>query len=292
MSEKINKTFQEIFNRVPFPILRAAKLLYRYPRYSRALKEGRLKYAEFLGKYTHNILFVAGLPKSGTTWLENMLTGFPGYTIIPDPAITVHDYRFGGTHHYDIDPKYFNDLKNALALVKIHAHGSRHNIDLLHDAGIPYCIMYRDLRDAAVSYVYYVKRTPWHPEYPVYKQLDIKTGLYCFGQKLLPEWRDWVQGWLVNRDPEKSLVLRYEDLLKDSEMEFLKVAEFYDLPNARVKDIVERNKFTKLRGKSSFYRKGSSGDWRNHFDHQISDLYKSQISSFLIEHGYESDENW
>ncbi len=34
-------------------------------------------------------------------------------------------------------------------------------------ADVKYVIMYRDLRDVAVSHYYYAKQTPWHPEYTV-----------------------------------------------------------------------------------------------------------------------------
>jgi len=39
----------------------------------------------FRGMYTykHPIIFIAGLPKSGTTWLRTMLANLPGYNIRP-----------------------------------------------------------------------------------------------------------------------------------------------------------------------------------------------------------------
>ncbi len=292
MAENLSPCVRTIIKYLPFCILRTAKIGYRNPRYHFALKKSRKAYHTYGNLYTHNVLFVAGLPKSGTTWLENMLAGFSGYTIVPDPHITIHDYKFGGTHHYDISPEYLDSLNRSLALVKIHAHGSSHNIKLLNERHIPYCIMYRDLRDAAVSYVCYVQRTPWHPEYPIYKNLDLKAGLYHFGKTLLPEWRDWVVNWLENRDPERSIVLKYEDLLKDNEKEFLRLVNFYNLPQDKIIDIVEANKFSKVKSKSSFFRKGGSGDWKNHFDDRISDLFKSQIGDFLIDQKYESDRKW
>ena len=292
MAENINKELQKIIKYSPPLLLRCAKRLYRYPRFFIALNRGRKNYKKYGGLYKYNIIFVAGLPKSGTTWLENMLVDYPGYTIIPDPEVTLFDYKYGGTEYYQIDPKYFHRLNEALALVKIHAHGSFHNINLLHEHKIPYCIMYRDLRDAAVSYVHYVKRTPWHPQYSIYKDLSIQEGLYFFGHKYLEIWRDWVEGWLRNRDPLRSLVLKYENLLNNSEAEFRRVVEFYNLPLDRVKGIVSDNEFSNMQSRGSFFRKGASGDWRTYFDKSSSEIYKSKIGDFLIEHGYETDYGW
>ncbi len=42
----------------------------------------------------------------------------------------------------------------------------------------------------------------------------------------------------------------------------------------------------------SHYRKGQTGDWKNHFYPELKDIFKKRYSSLLIELGYEKDENW
>lgn len=180
MAEQISKRTYQILNLFPHPVLKFLKLNYRHYRFKKAFKEGRLPFKQYGHIYPNRMLFVAGLPKSGTTWLESMLNSFHGYTIIPDPEITKWEYEHGESHRFELSIKYFKEIKGSLALVKVHCHGSQNNINILKQLNIMYCIMYRDLRDAAVSYVFYVKRTTWHPEFPLYKNMDIKAGLKHF----------------------------------------------------------------------------------------------------------------
>lgn len=63
---------------------------------------------------------------------------------------------------------------------------------------------------------------------------------------------------------------------------------------------VYENRFAKLaegRGQGqedvrSHYRKGTPGDWRNHFKEQHKDYFKEHYGDLLIKLGYEEDENW
>lgn len=292
MAEQISKQLYRLTKYIPFPVLRRAKLAYRYHRFHAALEEGRAACLQVGGGYKNKILFVAGLPKSGTSWLETMLGAYPGYTIIPNPEITVFEFQHGGSEGLDLDQGYFDKISDTLALVKVHVHSSDSNLSLLRRLDIPYCVMYRDLRDAAVSYVHYVKRTHWHPAYPDYKSLSIREGLEHFGKTLLPVWRDWVAGWEQKRDPSRSVVLRYEDLLADPAGQFRRVVDLFDLPVADVETIIGQSAFDKLQTKGSFFRKGVSGDWLNSFDDDLSALYKEIIGEFLVTYGYEKSLDW
>jgi hypothetical protein len=64
--------------------------------------------------------------------------------------------------------------------------------------------------------------------------------------------------------------------------------------------IVRQNSFETLTGgrkegeenSSSFFRKGTSGDWKNHFTSEIKEQFKSIVGDQLISLGYEEDLNW
>jgi hypothetical protein len=292
MTEQISKSTFQILKLLPHPVLKFLKLNYRHYRFKKALNHGRKAARQIGYRYPNRILFIAGLPKSGTTWFENMLSAFPGYTIIPDPEITKWDYKHGGTHRFELSMKYFDDIKDALALVKIHCHGSRNNVNILQRLGIRYCIMYRDLRNAAISYTFYVKRTPWHPEFPVYKGKDIKSSLLHFANTLLPEWLDWVVGWQNNRDKSSSIVIKYEGLLDDTATVFKNVVSLYGLPTDNIDRIVQKHEFSMMKKRGSFFRKGGSDDWKNYFDEEIKTVFKNRVGDFLIHEGYEQNFHW
>jgi hypothetical protein len=252
--------------------------------------------------YKHPILFVAGLPKSGTTWMERMLSSYSGYQKIMIPEAIEYEVRSRGSHDFELPPDLFERLSNMLAVLKLHVHGSPQNTDVLREANVPYLIMYRDLRDVAVSHVFYVQRTPWHPEHPDYKGLSIEEGLRHFGETLLPEFVEWIRSWHANRDLENSLVVRYEDLLADTTATFRKVARLFELPDDRdtIQSIVDEHRFENLSegrsrgedGDDSFFRKGVSGDWKNHFIPELKTLYKENAGQALIDFGYETDLDW
>lgn len=252
--------------------------------------------------YPYTCLFVAGLPKSGTSWLESMLASFPGYTRVMIPEAIDHERRHGGTHDFDLPEGLFYRFDHRLAVLKLHARGSDWNVRLLDEAGLPYTVMYRDLRDVAVSYYFYVCRTPWHPDHPNYRNLDVEEGLLRFARTLLPEYVQWIRRWRKERDEEKSRIVRYEDLLKDTESVFRAVTNLYNLKaNAgEISRIVDAHRFNRMSGgrgrgnqdRSSFFRKGVSGDWKKHFTSSVTKVFKEKAGQALVDFGYEEDENW
>lgn len=271
----------------------------RYRAQAKACREGFEQYGD---RYPRPVLFIAGLPKSGTTWLEKMVSSFPGYHELLIPDVAAHEMRAGGSHDYDLPEDMFGRFENMLVLTKMHVHGSEHNVRLLHEAGVPYVVLFRDLRDVAISNFYYVRNTPWHPEHPHYRGLALTEGLKVFAERTLAAYADWVRSWDANRDPQRSVVLRYEQMLDGALGAIKQVAAVFELPGSdqELAQIVDRHSFKRMsggrdRGHSAdgqFVRKGVAGDWVNHFDGPLRDLYKQKIGQFLIDYGYERDLNW
>lgn len=281
---------------------RAAKRVAVHPRYWSQRAACRRGFREHADKYPQKVLFVAGLPKSGTTWLEKMISSYPGFHDLLIPDVAAHELRTGGSHDYELPDGMFDRFDGLLALTKMHVHGSAHNAEVLRKAGVRYVVLYRDLRDVAISHFYYVLQTPWHAEYPVYRGMDLETGLEKFAERTLPEYAEWVRLWESNRDPERSVALRYEDMLSDAVGAMTRVAQLFELDSSRetVERIVEENSFKRLSAgrdqgqasEKSFFRKGVAGDWQNQFTPRLREVYKGVIGEFLIETGYERDLSW
>lgn len=271
-------------------------------RYRAQLNACRAGFKEHGSKYTQRVLFVAGLPKSGTTWLEKIVSSYPGFSEVLIPEVTRHELATGGSHDFDLPADTFTRFKDMLVLTKMHVHGSMNNARVLRDSGIPYVVLFRDLRDVAVSNYFYVRNTPWHPEHPYYKGKSVEDGLGVFAARTLLPYADWVRSWQANRDPQRSTILRYEDMLADTVGCLTRVAKTFELPGDEraLAELAERFSFKRMSGgraqgqadPSRFVRKGVAGDWVNHFTPRLRDIYKEAIGDFLIEYGYERDTNW
>src|ERR1043165_8355722 len=112
---------------IPHFIAPMAKRIVAYSRYYAQLKRCRSRYYLHKEKYKQNILFVAGLPKSGTTWLEKMLCSFPGFSDVMIPEAVSYEQRHKESHTFEFPENLFDRFKNTLAVLKLHAHGSLHN---------------------------------------------------------------------------------------------------------------------------------------------------------------------
>jgi hypothetical protein len=231
-----------------------------------------------------------------------MLSSYRGYQHVTIPEAIEYELRTGGSHDFELPADLVDRFSEALVVSKLHVHGSTHNARLLHEAEVPYVVLYRDLRDAAVSHYFYVRRTPWHPEYDDYKDLNVEEALSHFGRTLLPDFVDWMRSWRERRDPDLSLELRYEDLLDDTEGELKAVASHFGLDDSppTIERIVAEHRFENMsdgrsRGEEdehSFARKGVAGDWRTYFTDQAKKLFKRRAGQALIDFKYESDLEW
>lgn len=248
------------------------------------------------------MIFIAGLPKSGTSWLKKMICTYQGYQEVMIPEANTYEINNGGSHDFDLPEDTFTRFKNKLVVLKLHVHGSPHNFNLLKNNNIPFVVIYRDLRDVAVSYYFYVKQTPWHPQYNIYKNLTVEEGLQYFAHNLLSEYVEWIESWTKIADNSLKLILRYEDLLSHPEIELLKIAKHCGLDDSseKIEEIVKINSFSNLSGgrdkgnesSNSFFRKGIAGDWKNYFTPTLKDIYKEKIGNFLVEFNYEKDLSW
>ncbi|MHC4428871.1 MAG: sulfotransferase domain-containing protein [Planctomycetota bacterium] len=284
---------------LPPPAAKLAKRVAVRPRYwtqARACRQGWQRYGD---RYPRQLVFIAGLPKSGTTWLERMVASYPGFHELLIPEVAAWELATGGSNDYELPDDFFSRFESMLVISKMHVHGSPHNVELLKRAGVRYAVLFRDLRDVAVSHYFYVRNTPWHPEHSVYARLSVTDGLAEFATRSLAAWAGWVRSWHENLDGDLGLIVRYENLLDDAAGVMTALAEHFELDSSpqTIERIVEEQRFERLaagrrRGQertSSFFRKGVAGDWRNHFTPQLTEMYTRVLGDFLVEFGYEKD---
>lgn len=175
------------------------------------------------------------------------------------------------------------------------------------------CVI-RDGRDVMVSLYYYsyfkneldntrlVERTC--RDLPVTDPWDIESNLprfieYKFSNKGYPRfnWSEFVDSWL----PSSAIIVRYEYLLRDAQLEMSKVIQALGKPFSQdlISRVVEKYSFynqAKRRpgeeSPNSFLRKGIAGDWKNVFTMEAKEVFNHYAAKSLIKAGYEVDDSW
>jgi hypothetical protein len=253
-----------------------------------------LEWALYHRRYRQNVVFIAGLPKSGSTWLRDMFVSLPGFYSFQPAHITPTDHN--------LHPDTFRACDHLLAVVKLHTYWSPQNEAILRQEGLRYVIIYRDIRDAAVSWYYFVTNVREnHYLRPVVGTMSFEEGLHYYIDNFLASEVRWIRDWRAHRDPAMSVELTYERLRADTIRLFGETARFVcgDIPQAVIERAVRLNAFERKSGRKpgqedpkAFARKGISGDWRNKFTPEHKARFKAIAGELLIELGYERDMNW
>lgn len=247
-----------------------------------------------------NLIFIAGLPKSGTTWLAQLLQEIPGY----QPAYVYDPDECSSLHNICID--IFSHIpKNGHYIMKLHTHYSPENMQVLDKFNINPIVMYRDLRDQCVSRYFHALNDPTHRHYALYNSLSKDEGMTHNLETALEYYLSWIENWLteINKQPNRFYEVRYEALRENPSRTLFGILNFYgiNLPEEKIEGIVQKvasqtkfdlkQNFQKKHNKSTA-RKGIIGDWRNHFNEEHIRYFKEKSGQHLIKLGYEKDLNW
>ena len=174
-----------------------------------------------------------------------------------------------------------------------------------------FMVVIRDLRDAAVSWYFSIKHSHGKVDDKAgddlinnyrrrFQELSIQDGLALAVEERLDPMANIQLTWL-NASSNRHLLLRYEDLIRDEHAAFNRMFDFAGVTadaESRTKAIEAEsfaNRSGRARGQediTSHHRKGVSGDWRNHFDDRLKEIFKEKFGQTLIDTGYESGFDW
>lgn len=166
-------------------------------------------------------------------------------------------------------------------------------------------VVIRDLRDALVSGYFSIRYThPTHMKHIVELRARLESRTVEDGLIFLfDDFTDMCAAvqvtWMESGDP----MLRYEDLLLDDVNLLEKVLlDHCGLPVARsvLREAIEASRFERLSGgrplgredRTSHFRKGTPGDWQNHFTPKVTAAFKERFGDVLIYAGYEKNKDW
>lgn len=226
-------------------------------------------------------IFIAGYPKSGNTWVQNLITGalfgidtafLPDsltQEVIPDVHIKVFYKRFFETCFFKTHDLPNKNMKRVVHLV-------------------------RDGRDVMASY------------YAMNKALDIDCTLddmIIKGQELFPsKWHIHTRKWLENPFGAEIILVKYEDLIENPEKELKRILDFANIN--RSEDIISRsvkgNSFEEMRKKEESYgwdnkswntdkkfiRKGKIGAFKTEIPSHLISYFQKESQLELNQLGY------
>lgn len=226
-------------------------------------------------------IFLVGYPRSGSTWLQNLLVGIefglnPQYT--PDSLVQdlIPDIYYKQYYRRYVTPMYF----------KSHS---------LPDPGYHKVIyLIRDGRDALVSYYHYLKIVKGQAEL-----MDMINDRDLFPS----QWHKHVSAWTLNPFHAEILLIRYEDMVLNPLIQLNRICGFIgrERNQSFLKDIANNTTFSKMREKENrsgwdqsrnwpkyehFIRRGVIGSHKDEMPDKVLKLFTKRSQEMLQLYGY------
>lgn len=234
-------------------------------------------------------VFLVSYPRSGNTWVRFHLANLTRYNLG--------------------EPVDFHSVHQAIPAIEIEAHR-----EMLKTMPPPRLIKSHNLCDSRLRRVIYILRDG----------RDVMISYYCYltgirrfegsfldflGKRDLYPclWHEHVESWLQCTSQSELLLIRYEDLIRQPEIELEKMARFAGLPCDRERlrwaisnsTLDAMRRVEKEKGRAfgptqgfEFVRKGIVGDWQNYFDSTHKEVFKSYANQTLLRLGYVDSEDW
>lgn len=252
-------------------------------------------------------VFVTSYPKSGTTWVRELL-----WQIYNDGAIS--DVHLGSRVFWlEAHPL----LSKRQSERPESSPDSKPVIDLLPSprllvSHLPYDVIPKGKDDSTTCKYIYIARNPKDVAVSLYHfslsfepdsglTCDILGKLFLQGKLYYNLWSDHVLGWWKHRNDPNVLFLKYEDLKKDLVSSIRAITEFLNKPLSEevIQRIAHQCSFEGMAKNPasyqvfpnvdaiSFLRKGDIGDWKNHLTAELNEQFETEIVAKAREHGLE-----
>ncbi|CAO2608061.1 Sulfotransferase 1C2 [Lemmus lemmus] len=161
----------------------------------------------------------------------------------------------------------------------------------------------RNAKDCMVSYYHFYRMNQVLPDPGTW---DEYFETFISGKVNWGSWFDHVRGWWEIRDRYQILFLFYEDMKRDPKREIQKVMRFMgkNLDDEVLDKIVQETSFERMKENpmtnrstvpkylldqsiSPFMRKGTVGDWKNHFtvaqNEKFDEIYRQKMKGMSID---------
>jgi hypothetical protein len=233
-----------------------------------------------------NYKFVISYPKSGNTWMRFLLAN-----LLCDEEIDFVNIEDKVIDIYKRNNKEIEENKEHLNIFKSHSYFR----PKFSNNKVVYIV--RDPRDVVISYYnHYKKNKRREISFNDYLDLFINSNIDVFGN-----WGENVGSWIgAKNNSEDFLLIKYEDMLKDTFKELKKVCNFFNInaSDENIKKAVEKSKFNNLKNmeervedkaeatkktskKVKFFRKGKSRQWEKELSKEHLERIQNEFSEIM-----------
>ncbi len=225
-----------------------------------------------------NDIFIAGYPKSGNTWVQNLIAGllFGIETSLLTDKLTQEIVP-------DLHGKKFYLRFNDFNFFKTHNLPQKKMKRVIH--------LVRDGRDVMASY--YAMNTSL-------KKNSTLEEMIKYGKDIYPcKWHNHTRDWLNNPFNAEILIIKYENLLLDPENELKKILKFAGLERSDeiINRVIEGNSFNEMQRKErengwynknwdtseKFIRKGKKGTYKTEIPEELINYFEKE-AQFELEY--------
>ncbi|KAF6270083.1 sulfotransferase family 1C member 2 [Rhinolophus ferrumequinum] len=267
-------------------------------------------------------LLICTYPKSGTTWIQEIVDMIEqnGDVEKCQRAIIQHRHPFiewarppqlSVPHEMLVLHRHFlltciEGVEKANAMPSPRTIRTHLPIQLLPPSfwenNCKFLYVARNVKDCMVSYYHFQRMNQMLPDPGTWEEYfeSFISGKVGWGS-----WYDHVKGWWEMKDRYQILFLFYEDIKKDPKHEIQKVMKFMgrNLDETVLDTIVQETSFEKMKENpmtnrstvpksildqsiSPFMRKGTVGDWKNHFtvaqNERFDQIYRKKMEGTSI----------
>lgn len=246
---------------------------------------------------------VTEYPKSGGTWLGQLLSG---YFNIQFPQNTFPKVGMSIVHGHYLPSGTSEKIKKIFWLV-------RDGRDVMVSSYYYFLIPNRENRQNPKDMKYYRSRLRFKDFENIRENLPEYIE-FCFTHKpslfnrfaFEGNWSSFNKKWhdyeLKHEAEGNIMKISYESLLNDTGKELARMVRWVTdekIDLKRIGEVVARYGFEAQSGrkpgiedKNSFLRKGISGDWENKFSREAAEIFDHYAGEMLIEEGYEKNRAW
>jgi hypothetical protein len=249
----------------------------------------------------HHLVWCAGLPKSGTTRLEQLFRELP---YVDASTSFLRNTRNRELHHdHDLSPRFVRShSSHRYTFIRTHSHYVESTVELSLKLGAGLLVSCRDLRDMMISRYFHVIADKSHWQHNLIADLPREEGFLksltaiAEGETEVPieYYYNWISDWdgVVRHDSRIHWV-QYEAFERDPVSAIQEIVNHLGLQSiadsSNLADSIERTRleaartdletrlYSRPRAKKSTFRKGGQGEWMDFMSTGLLDAFENRL---------------